>query len=65
MEDSLNILISAKYDNEINIYKLIKFERTILFSKMIYNYTNSKLEKYFKISYSINRVKNKIKKVFN
>ena len=61
MEDSLNILLSSRHDNEISTRELIKLERTIINSKMLSNYIDSKLNIYYKISYSINRVKEKIK----
>lgn len=63
-KNSLREIISEKYDNEINDYKLIAFENVLLNSKMLDKYTNRVLDFHYKISFSIKKVMKKIEKNF-
>ena len=58
-EDILDILINQYYDNQMNDYELINFEKQMVLKKDIKEYVENKCDKLFQISKSINCVKNR------
>ena len=63
-QENLQEQKSQKFDNEMNVFKLIAFEKIRLDSKMLDNYIFNTIDDFETISKSISRVKLNISKKF-